>query len=200
MHGGALAMRDSAKMKIYTSTLITNSATRYGGAIYGRDDISLGIYSCLFESNHNVKQEPVSSAGGVIYLQNKASLEALNCSFSFNSAGQGGMIYAYGELVNVLISACRFHNNEAVGWYAGGGAIVADGAHLEVQRCRFDGNRASAGTTKYEGGTCRSVAIMQCAPSLQALCNTDADCKGSASCYACNSVSWGVWCVVLPLG
>ena len=194
-HGGAIALRDRAKLEMHSSTLIENHADRYGGAIYARDESSIHIQSSIFRSNHHDKGSAESSAGGALYLQEKVELDIYSTSFFTNSAGQGGVMYAHGKDVKAKIRTSIFDGNMAYGFYAGGGAIVADGAQVEADACSFLSNKAKAGSQEYKGSTCRSVAIMQCASSLQALCSTDADCRQhgrqftSEGCYACNSVS-----------
>ena len=98
--------------------------TGYGGAIYNRGEVTL--INCSFMNNHSL------SFGGAIANTSNYSLKLEMCSFTENSAYNGGAIFNRGDLE---MSECKFHNN--------GGPVMIMSYHCLRQ---LDGK-----STKYGG-------------------------------------------------
>ena len=201
LHGGAIASRDSAVLKVHNSSFDSNAAIRFGGALYLRDAAAMDIRSCTFVSNgkHDAMQrfDTDEVMGGAIYAENTANVQVRTTTFLANAASIGGAMYVNGGAAHASIYDCVFTQNVALGLYAGGGAIFADGATVSTIRSVFRANMAtflSPGVDKYRGNTCRESPLTQCYSDHttlhQPLCSSDADCpSASSACYACSTVN-----------
>jgi len=82
--------------------------------------------------------------GGAIQVGLGAVLDVWDTEFAYNTAGEGGAIYALDGTVSV--ERCAFTGNEAVEGLLGGrgGAIAGAGATLSITASTFDSNTAEA--------------------------------------------------------
>jgi predicted outer membrane repeat protein/parallel beta-helix repeat protein len=112
-----------------------NLAERTGGAIDAYD-VVVEIRDCYFEGNGTSGAS--EQRGGALHLRgfNDGSVVEA-CTFTGNTAGSGGAIYARGSLT---VDGCTFDTNSA----AQGGAILGTSlTSLAVTNCVFEANTAS---------------------------------------------------------
>ncbi|MFH0975598.1 MAG: right-handed parallel beta-helix repeat-containing protein [Spirochaetota bacterium] len=109
-----------------------------GGALRIVEKASLNISQCSFNNCF-------AGSGGVIYVNNGASIIMSNSDLSGNHVGpgySGGAIYAQNDS-NIRISNCTFTNNSAA---INGGAIYAiSNSIVTISNSYFTGNQTSSG-------------------------------------------------------
>lgn len=95
-------------------------------------------------------------AGGAVYVDSAATLNAINCNFKDNKAFEGGAIYNAGT---TSVTNCLFENNEAKPNDSGGAIYTQYGSSLTVTGSTFTGNR----DTSDHGGAvfASSVTLLQ---------------------------------------
>ena len=103
--GGAISlMGGSARLQLDSSSLIANSASEHGGALFVAGG-SVSITRSSFVKNH------ASIGGGAVYLRG-ANLQATNSTFSENTAGAGGgafdLLSGSVELTHLTLARNRF--------------------------------------------------------------------------------------------
>ena len=149
-NGGAI----TGKSTSINCTFINNTATDYGGAIYGGSAEYCSFYdneaneggaiyiagnnfwidSCTFVNNY------ANESGGAIYLDTGISDRIENCTFKRNKAKTGGALsIVYSQNVGVLNST--FADNVAE---LNGGAINFDfSIYNKIDNCLFENNSAT---------------------------------------------------------
>ena len=149
-NGGAI----TGKSTSINCTFINNTATDYGGAIYGGSAEYCSFYdneaneggaiyiagnnfwidSCTFVNNY------ANESGGAIYLDTGISARIENCTFKRNKAKTGGALsIVYSQNVGVLNST--FADNVAE---LNGGAINFDfSIYNKIDNCLFENNSAT---------------------------------------------------------
>jgi predicted outer membrane repeat protein len=112
---------------------------------------TLTVRSCTLDDNHSAALVDGSDLGGGIYNASKATATVTGCTFSGNSAYQGGAIYNLGTLT---VSGSTFAGSTAyqAATY-GGGIYNASQATATVTGCTFSGNSAGEGGGIYNGST-----------------------------------------------
>ena len=119
--------------------LFSDNAGFSGAAIdAGFSDVIL--YDCAFKRNS------ARATGGAIAVSGPGTLTLNGCTFSGNSAGEGGAIYTS---TNIILRNCTFSGNAAS---HRGGAIMAWGNLARVNSCTFSGNRSGG-----EGSCIRKI-------------------------------------------
>lgn len=176
--GGAIMVNGaSAQVSVNGYTFEGNEAANYGGAIRCENAGDLTVKGCNFNSN-TVTSTTALYGGGAIYTKKNTSIEG--CTFTSNSAYDGGTIFANDTTSVVTVETCKFnentssHRGAAIYVNAGaqgvavtgsnftqnetkghGGAIFAK-ADLTVSKCTFTSNIASGnygGAIDQEGGS-----------------------------------------------
>jgi predicted outer membrane repeat protein len=127
--GGSLTLRDC---------LFSDNTGFSGAAIDSFGDVIL--YDCAFRRNS------ARATGGGIAASGSGNLTLQGCTFSGNSAGEGGAIFISG---NILLRNCTFDGNAAS---RRGGAIMTWGNLARVNNCTFSGNRSGG-----EGSCIRKI-------------------------------------------
>ena len=133
--GGAISSRD-ADLSIVDSTVVGNSATFRGGAIYTNGD-SFSAVATTFAGNSVGDGTEDRGYGGAIYA-NTESVTISASTFTGNTADEeGGAIWAAGTLT---ITASIFSGN-----VAGGGGAIENLGTLSVIASTFNQNTAGSG-------------------------------------------------------
>lgn len=163
-YGGAI-YNNGSNLNVYESNFTTNSANN-GGAIYNNgsngfiygsnftnnnggiagaaifnDGIDLNISSSNFNSNH-------ANEGGAI-LNNATNMKISTSNFSANT-GNGAAIVNDVLGNNLQISSSNFTNNEAPNR---GGAILNNGANVNLNNSTFISNKAGDGGVIFNVGS-----------------------------------------------
>lgn len=136
-YGGAIWINTTNHNLTFDGCTVTNNtATNGGGLIYIQNAGTITFQnSTSFESNSSNAE---SGNGGVIYTHASAGgeLEISNCSFSENSAFNGGAIYSACAL---HVNSCTFTECEAIQ----GGAIYSAGNTVLDGKNIFINNKAT---------------------------------------------------------
>ena len=180
INGGALSLADTAggKVTLVGNSFTSNTAQRYGGAIFNSGTLTVNDGS--FEGNTATK------SGGAIYNATNATLKITGTSFTNNTAARwGGAILNSGATITV--TDARFENNIARGGAGGaignpaegpssvtisgtkflnnhsvydGGAIGNYGG-MKIENCLFEGNTAQLDFDGENGTWTKSVTDPQ---------------------------------------
>ena len=133
-NGGAIRLRDGAKVTVTRSNFNLNEATNGGAISMVDDNVSLSVDGSGFVRNS------VKDYGGAIHaLRGEASITS--SSFVKNKAPVGGAIYASNRKVSVANST--FSENQSG---AGGGALDLVSGEFTLTHLTFEGNRSGTGT------------------------------------------------------
>jgi len=127
-----------------------NETTR--GAFYPLLCNNVMVTNSSFTENQTVD---VVGFGGAIFAWNNTELVFSGCSFTENTAGNGGVIYLDGRETDMNTSGaefdnCEFNNNRALDF--GGGAMYSWMSTHEISNCSFDGNLSNNGSHIFNGG------------------------------------------------
>ncbi len=153
--GGAIDNFYGTISTISDCTFTSNTSEYGGGAIYNSGTIST-ISNTTFTSNTTYTSYNTDRNGGAIYNHKNYPTtgdtptigEISDCSFSKNSAGNGGAIYNDGTITTIKNTS--FTGNTAS---SDGGAIYNSGT-MTLENCTFSGNTASSsGGVIYNSGT-----------------------------------------------
>ena len=144
--GAVLSGSDVRESQIVFCTFSQNSAlnAHNGGAVSVSEgsQIKLLISKSLFTHNY----ADVHGSGGAIFLGGVTNASAVNCTFTWNSAGYGGAVALSNSNV-VSISECKIEYN--TGGTSGGGIYVADCPRTHVNSSSFTSNAASTGSALF---------------------------------------------------
>jgi len=144
LKGGAVACQGPnygySALEIFESSLDSNLAAEYGGAVYNANN-DLIIADSTFSSNH----APGISIGGAIYHQD-GNLQITRATFTGNSSDTLAGALSVEDDVPLsdrimTVEASTFSGNQAVD----AGAIALASGHLSVRRSTFATNIASGG-------------------------------------------------------
>lgn len=141
--GGTLYMYDSV---ISQNTCGQQAAGYYSIDSGGTITVSR-IYNCTFTENDNT-QKAEKRSGGALYIRAGSDAVFVNCTFTGNKAGWGGVISGHGtgqeaaKLSNTVFFNCTMTGNHA---NSGGGALFAYnvGAQITAYNCIISGNTSS---------------------------------------------------------
>lgn len=149
------AIYSAGRIFMNDTLLESNSATEYGGAIYGS-----GNYNVIKIKDSEFKSNTAADMAGAIYISGQTTLSATeelniqNTNFTENTAKNGGALYL-AEGTRVYLKNASFTKNSTS---ANGGAITCNASNLEIDGATFTQNSA------YHGGvlilTETSVAIL----------------------------------------
>ena len=115
-----------------------------GSAIQIVTSDAVTIKNCSFTNCVNANKDYF---GGAVRIDANNTVDMISCTFTQNSAQNGGAIYVAGNLNAV---SCDFVKNTAS---LSGGAIVADGAAVvKLDKCEFSQNAANGEGSGYGGG------------------------------------------------
>ena len=138
--GGAICIANTAATShtIKNATFTANTDALAGGALF-IDTKAVEIDGCTFEGNS------ANGHGGAVYATGAATFTVKNSTFEenvLNGDFAGGAIYSNATSTGNLISATKFISNSTKG---SGGALYWSGTGgLAVDKCVFDGNKATA--------------------------------------------------------
>ncbi len=139
--GGGIYV-NSGTANISNCTISGNSASRYGGGIFGGSDSTINVNSSIISDNR------ASSNGGGIYI-NGGAITIAGSTISDNTGSSGGGIYI--NTGTVTIGNSTIAGNEADTW---GGGIFTNGT-VNVVDSTISGNMAGTsggGIYVYQGG------------------------------------------------
>ena len=141
-NGGAIL--NHGILSISDCTFTENTATYWGGAIFGESSSRMSLTDCTFNKNN-----ALHGGGAIAYL---SICNVTNCTFMYNSVKGddswcGGAIGAY-SLSNSTVTGCNFVGNsvDPVSTSFGGGAIYVYNAALTANFNRFYNNSARLGS------------------------------------------------------
>ena len=110
-----------------------------GGALRYNGSGTLAIDACRFTNNTTAE----NWSGGAIWTVGRLTIT--NSDFGGNKGGGGGAVYPrFGSVVTV--SACSFHENEAIntaGGGLGGAMLLWDGPNVTISNSTFINNKAT---------------------------------------------------------
>ncbi|KAK3244866.1 hypothetical protein CYMTET_45542 [Cymbomonas tetramitiformis] len=144
-----------------------NHANSGGGAIHfdsaeaDQRDVRLVLINCTLHRNtaSALMVDAFNPDGGALRLINIAELEVHGCTFSSNSAFNGGAIAIYGSIpTSVAIVASRLLNNTSA---EAGGALYVDS--LKIALSLSDHSEAAFNVAQVNGGF---LAMMCCGATL----------------------------------
>jgi predicted outer membrane repeat protein len=125
-------------LRLSNCEFISNSAY-YGGGIYNHGS-SPDITGCRFTGNH------ANMSGGGMFSTEYDSFPLVKyCTFTSNSSGSGGAIYAQNSLLHVNYSV--FMNNTATN--NGGAIYCGNGSSYNLNNSSFTGNTSAYGGALY---------------------------------------------------
>ncbi|MHC4140672.1 MAG: right-handed parallel beta-helix repeat-containing protein [Planctomycetota bacterium] len=162
--GGGIRSLMPGSPTLLHCTFEQNIATGGGGAMY----ITSGnpvLSGCSFVDNQAGSEQQSAEGGGLVAMGG-ATMTAIGCSFSGNTATNlGGAMTVLGSSSATCID-CTFHDNRATGPSVGGlagGAVVGFGASsLVFSDCTFTDNMASNGIDNGLGGGLGLSAVSTC--------------------------------------
>ncbi len=143
-NGGGGGIFSVGTLTIYNS-IITNNTAIGGGGIWSYGPVN--IYNSIITNNTATSSS--SSGGGIFYGWNPTNFNIINCTFSDNSAFNGGAISNQGNTLNIINSS--FTNNRALYSasknivYGGRGGVVSGYGNFNVTDCIFKNNTAMFG-------------------------------------------------------
>ena len=149
-YGGAIYGEGAASFTVTGTTFTANTAPN-GGAVYVKGNASYADSDCVYENNS------ATSGGGALYLSSLGAVVSDVSVFTGNTAKNGGAIYTDGQSItmDITLNDATFTNNVADG--GNGGAVyayyinwgVADGAPLAIHGITAQGNTAASGGVFY---------------------------------------------------
>lgn len=135
--GGILANADVFLFRCVLrncQTPLTIGVSADGGGVFVNTGRQLIAEACLFQNN-----TVALGTGGAVRCASGAMLEARNCTFSGNSATQGGALSAGSP---VALDFCTFADNSAT---SAGGGVWSPGGPTRTANSIFFGNSAPSG-------------------------------------------------------
>ena len=150
--GGAVAVygenRKSTSMYFKDCTIEGNSATKDGGAFYVEDESFIDLTRTLLKNNH------AGDRGGAVCIQGWKGVQAFQSSFTGNSSGTGGAIYAEASsdrYAYLFIDECSFDANSISNRY--GCTINVNGLDLFcMNNCSVRGSYTTNSQSSYQTG------------------------------------------------
>jgi predicted outer membrane repeat protein len=149
--GGGAVVCDAGVPQFVGCTFTGNSvAMPGGGAIYcGVSEARLR--DCIFSDNHGWW-------GGSVH-NDASDVQIIGCSFTGNTGYVGGAVYSRGESSSA-IQGCTFSGNSA---NEGGGAVHGNsGSSLTIEECIFSGNSAGVDGGAVHGWHNTSIILRDC--------------------------------------
>jgi len=143
-YGGGTCMRNGSRPTLINCKFMRNLAGA-GGAVAMIPHCSPTLIDCKFIGNSAIGRNVagrtvVYACGGGVYNDHSTST-LTNCTFTDNTADQGGGMY-YSSSLSAKLTNCGFVGNSAD---SGGGMSSAYGSSPELINCRFIGNTARDG-------------------------------------------------------
>lgn len=157
---GQLMLNQIALTRLGSSSGNTNSAINSGGILELRD---CTIQDCLS-----------SRVGGALFAY-AGSIYADGCTFSQNTAGDGGALWIQGSSTTTSLNRCTIAGNSAISAFGGG--LVFLGDSLKISHCTISSNSAPSSAagifiqspSKFE--LSNSIIAGNTAPSERDLCS-----------------------------
>lgn len=153
-YGGGVYGKDSAKIFLEGGVIRNNTANTSGGAVYLKESASVVFDGVEISSNY------AKSYGGALYLLNNSNAVVKSGSFISNSAKSSGGAFFINTKGSVLIEDCQATGNNS----GNGGAFTSKRcSEFKITGGTFSGNTSSkfggavyvydAGNLTVEGGT-----------------------------------------------
>jgi len=163
--GGAIYANEKAKVNIKGGKLYNNESARYGGAVFiTAADTALTMEggeitgntanaggAVMLQSNASfvmkggkISQNTAKSSGGGLYISSKTAFTMEGGEITGNKATGGAGFYALRS--QVTLDGGAISNNKAENR---GGAFIASGATVVLNKIRMEGNSAKEGGTAY---------------------------------------------------
>ena len=156
-NGGAVYCGKNARV---VNVIINGSKASIGdgGAIYSGNDVTAigstiseclalngeggAIYSAA--SSASLEREPGFKVIGGTSASSKPNIVFTNCTFKYNLATTGGVLYTYGYYSHYIeFTDCAFDFNEATSNVSGGGVAFIGNSTLAIISSKFKNNRAA---------------------------------------------------------
>lgn len=144
-YGGAMYISEGAPM-LTDCAFEKNWAMADGGAIWNQSGGKLTLVGCTFAGN-------ITRYRGGAVACFYGDVNAVDCSFTANTANQGGALYVHQG--DVLLAGCAFTGNTAG---LGGGGIYNLFCSMAITACTFGGNQAIEGGGLYNDSS-RTVTL-----------------------------------------
>jgi len=130
-----------------------NHSFEGGGGIWGQEEASPTVLDCSFEANETPGQ------GGALQCWGGSTV-VTGCTFSNNSAGEGGAVYSQLGSTALEIRACKFAENVADG---GGAIMLSYAGWTTISACDFRGNSATnGGALRFSGTLNHPIRVEDC--------------------------------------
>jgi parallel beta-helix repeat protein len=131
-YGGGMYNKNNSNPTLTNCTLVGNWARYTGAGIFNQDNSSPTLENCTFTGNS------ANDGGGMCSENSSATLT--NCIFNWNSADwRGGGMFNYSNSSTTL-TCCTFIGNLA----GDGGGVYVDESSSMLTNCTFSGNSASS--------------------------------------------------------
>jgi len=149
-----------ADVVVDSCSFINNVTVR--GAFYPNTCVNLSLKNSLFDNNNNFFSD---GFGGAMFNWNCIDFRVENCTFSNNSAGNGGVIYNDGRnladtFTSIEFIGCTFNNNIANDF--GGGSIYNFNGKFSAEDCLFEGNRGTNGAHIFSNTEDKTIDVNYC--------------------------------------
>ncbi len=160
--GSAIRLDQASEITLFDCTLARNTATN-GVAIMADRACQVDADSCRFDHNATLYS---TGSGGVFYGGSNTSGTFVDCLFSDNSAGSGGV--AAGGFSQIDFTDCEFSNNSA----ATDGGVVRHGGSIVMNftGCNFTGNHAGDDGGVLALGSTKAAGAAPTLPTTFAYC------------------------------
>ncbi len=135
-NGGFLSA-GTTEIRVYNSTLQSNTATTNAGAITLNDGTTGGIYSTIFDQNSG------GGSGGALFLYtNEGEVIVHSCTFTGNNGGSGGAVYASNKAIATFYNTTATDNTATKG---GAFYFTTTGTTITMVGLTVSGNTATEG-------------------------------------------------------
>ena len=140
---------------------VSHFSEECGGAFLNRQGGTIRFINCDFTDNTVTSIDESDIAGGATYIIGAQQARFSGCTFTNNSASNGGAIGGLGS--DIIVANCTFTGNAALGtsgWLRGhGGAINLDGVESKAKDWIFSvcGSQFIGNHANKQGGACNTV-------------------------------------------
>jgi parallel beta-helix repeat protein/predicted outer membrane repeat protein len=158
-NGGGVFIQSNSNITIQNCYIRQNESSSSGGGVYflnSSNNFTFHLVNCTVEENNS------GAFGGGIFYTNGLSVTNGNmyitdCNINYNTASNGGGLYADLDQNSYVISGSTFRGNQVEGATGKGGAIFATGDIIssKIRYTTIDGNQAfeGGGVALYNGAS-----------------------------------------------
>lgn len=152
--GGGMRVAGGGMPQV-TDCIFSGNSAHHGGGM--RLDGNAAVRNCIFSNNSSSGTSGFGGNGGAISVSGGGSATVEDCTFSGNTAYDGGGMYL-AFVASLTVRNCIFSENSST---RGGGMYSQQIMAASMTNCTFSGNNSTRGGGMYLDSTSR-VAVMNC--------------------------------------